>query len=247
MNTHVSLFPDYHFSFLSQMGLTSTFFAVKTGTIIATWAVIMCIACIIRITRYCLRYKDSKVRFVALTWTHYFMDLCTQTLHHFSYRHFSFIAALFIFIFMCNCINILPYLEEPTADLNSTLALGITSFLYVNFFAIKTHGIVGYLKEFLQPIFVMLPIHIIGKISSIISISFRLFGNIMGGSIISSLYLSLVGSAWYWMIPHFMGLGLIITLFFGIFEGLIQAFVFSMLSLTYLSMGIQQEEGVDHV
>ena len=243
-----SIFTDYTFPFLQAAGYTHPFFTLKMQTIVATWAVIACIALIIVLVRTTIMRKNSTIRYCALQCTHYFIDLCQQTLSFFSFNHFSFITALFIFIFLCNIIHLLPYLSEPTADLNTTLSLGVISFLYVNFYAIKVHGIVGYLKEFLQPIFVMFPIHIIGKISSIISISFRLFGNIMGGSVISHLYLNTVGGSMYFMAAHFMGLGLIITLFFGIFEGLIQAFVFSMLSLTYLAMGIQQEsEGTDHV
>jgi F-type H+-transporting ATPase subunit a len=90
----------------------------------------------------------------------------------------------------------------------------------------------------------MFPLNVIGKLASIISISFRLFGNIFGGAIISRIYFGVIeGSLIGEMIGLFSGINFLIMLFFGLFEGALQAFVFSMLTLTYLSMSIQGEGG----
>ena len=90
----------------------------------------------------------------------------------------------------------------------------------------------------------MLPLNIIGKISSIISVSFRLFGNIFGGSIITKLYFTAIqGSVLFELLGIFSGLNLLIVCFFTLFEGLLQAFVFAMLTLTYLSIGCSEEGG----
>ena len=100
--------------------------------------------------------------------------------------------------------------------------------------------------HYVQPIFLMFPLHVIGVISSILSISFRLYGNIFGGLIISSLYASLLsGSTLLQTIGVLSGANLSMLLVFGIFEGLIQAFVFTMLTLTYLSMQILPEDDQD--
>ena len=102
------------------------------------------------------------------------------------------------------------------------------------------------MKEFFRPFFLMFPINLIGHFSKIISISFRLFGNIFGGSIIMELYKNLIaGSILRETLGIFTGINFILLIFFGIFEGLIQAFVFSILTLTYLSLAIQKEPAAE--
>src|SRR6185436_19701385 len=95
----------------------------------------------------------------------------------------------------CNTAPLIPWLEEPTRDLNTALALGIISFLYVQLVAVQTRGIFFYIKDFFQPFFIMLPLNVIGKLSSIVSISFRLFGNIFGGAIITKLYFTFISGS----------------------------------------------------
>ena len=162
------------------------------------------------------------------------------------FPHFAFVTSIFLFILFCNIISIVPWMEEPTQNLNTTLALGITSFLYVQFNGLRAHGIKGYLKEYTEPFFIMAPLHVIGKLASIVSMSFRLFGNIFGGAIITGMYMNLIKR---YVILEIVGLGMglnfVILFFFGLFEGFLQAFVFTMLSLTYLSIAIAHEEQAD--
>lgn len=239
------------------LGIKNTFFILNGGTLYATWMVCFLLIITTIIARYFLSSKKSMVRYIALTGIKNFIDLCTQTLGRFYYGHVSFFVTLFLFILYCNLMGLIPFLEEPTADLNTTLALGLISFLYVNYYGIKERGIKGYLHEFIQPFFVMFPLHVIGKLATIVSISFRLFGNLLGGAVIMELAKS---TAINITIKIFTGLPLYLTiicsyfpialmtlttgvsLFFGVFEGLIQAFVFTMLSLTYLSIEIQKDE-----
>ena len=99
----------------------------------------------------------------------------------------------------------------------------------VHFEAIRVKGIGAYLKSYNEPFFVMLPLNVIGEIAKGVSLSFRLFGNILGGSIIVIVISYLVK---YTVIP--VGL----NLFFGLFVGTIQAFVFTMLAMTYIAVAI---------
>jgi F-type H+-transporting ATPase subunit a len=148
-----------------------------------------------------------------------------------------------VFILICNIISLIPWLEEPSSDLSTTLGLGITSFIYIQAWSIKANGFLGYLKGFLEPFFFLLPLNVIGLFASIISISFRLFGNIFGGFVITKLYLQFIGGKpLLEIIGIVSGLNILLVLFFVLFAGFIQAFVFSMLSLTYLSLAIQKEE-----
>ena len=94
------------------------------------------------------------------------------------------ICALFMFLLFSNWLGIIPHLEEPTKDLNTTFGLGIMGFFIAHYAGIKSKGFKAYIKEYFQPIFFMMPLNVIGELAKIVSISFRLFGNIMGGSII---------------------------------------------------------------
>ena len=132
--------------------------------------------------------------------------------------------------------------EEPTKDLNTTLAFGLIAFVYTQANAIQKFGFLAYIKEYFSPFFIMFPLHVVGKLASIMSISFRLFGNIYGGFMISDIYFSVLHRFWLYEIMGLVtGLNMLIILFFSLFEGLLQAFVFTMLSLTYLATAIQGE------
>jgi F-type H+-transporting ATPase subunit a len=145
-------------------------------------------------------------------------------------RYFPLICALFIFLLLCNWIGIVPGLEEPTKDLNTTLGLGLMGFVIAHGTAIKVKGLKGYIKEYFEPMFFLAPLNVVGEIAKVISISFRLFGNIMGGSIIIIVVSHLI---WGLLLPP------LLYGFFGIFVGTVQAFVFMMLTLVYISVQIR--------
>lgn len=166
-------------------------------------------------------------------------------------RFFFLIASLFIFLLLSNFMSFLPthYFEEPTADINCTLGLGLMGMTIATWCAIKTKGIKGYFEELLGPLWhqedatggaaiagklsslFFFPLNIIGEIAKVISISFRLFGNITGGGIIIIVISHLV-----W---NFSVLSIGMDLFFIFFVGTVQAFVFTMLTLTYISVAIK--------
>ena len=130
--------------------------------------------------------------------------------------------ALFLFLLLSNWLGIIPHLDEPTKDLNTPLSLGIMGFCIAHYAGIKSKGLKEYLKEYFKPIFFMAPLNIIGEFAKIVSISFRLFGNIMGGSIIILVVSYLTYSI---ILPPFL------YAFFGLFVGTVQAFVFTMLTI----------------
>ncbi len=140
------------------------------------------------------------------------------------------VCALFMFLLLSNWLGIIPHLEEPTKDLNTPLSLGLMGFVIAHYAGIKSKGFKNYTKEYFQPIFFMMPLNLIGELAKIISISFRLFGNIMGGSIIILVvsYLS-----YNIILPPFL------NGFFGLFVGTIQAFVFTMLTVVYISVQVK--------
>ena len=137
------------------------------------------------------------------------------------------VCALFMFLVLCNWIGIIPHMEEPTKDLNTPLSLGVMGFFIAHYVGIKSKGFKLYISEYFQPFFIMMPLNLIGELAKIVSISFRLFGNIMGGSIIILVVSYLTYSI---ALPPFL------YAFFGLFVGAIQAFVFTMLTVVYISV-----------
>ncbi|HSO19896.1 MAG TPA: F0F1 ATP synthase subunit A [Desulfosarcina sp.] len=140
------------------------------------------------------------------------------------------ICALFIFLLVSNWLGMLPHLEEPTRDLNTPLSLGILGFVVAHYVGIREKGLKDYAKAYFQPVFFLMPLNVIGELAKIVSISFRLFGNIMGGAIIILVVSYLTFSV---LLPPFL------NIFFGLFVGTIQAFVFTMLTVVYISVQLK--------
>lgn len=233
----------HEWKIFARFGLHNPFWTIQADTVIATSFILFLIIIVSIYVHYCLKNEHSKVRFVALQYVQSFRDLVRQTLKSAPQNHVSFIGSLFTFILLCNCVQIFPTLEEPTKDLNTTLALGLISFFYAQGYGLYTHGIKNYIKAYFDPFFVMFPLNVVGTLTSIISLSFRLYGNIFGGFVISSLYTTMIsGSMILQILALVSGLNIAILLIFGLFEGVIQAFVFSMLTLTYLSIEIMPED-----
>lgn len=145
-------------------------------------------------------------------------------------RYFPLFATIFFFVLLSNWLGTVPFLKSPTGDLNTTFGLGILVFFIVQGSAIRTRGLGNYLKGFLEPMMLaplMLPLNIVGEFAKLISHSFRLFGNILGGGLIILIISELT---YYVVLP----IGL--NGFFGFFSGTIQAFVFAILAITYISV-----------
>jgi len=140
------------------------------------------------------------------------------------------ICALFIFLLLSNWLGILPHLEEPTRDLNTPLSLGLLGFGVAHYAGIKAKGFKAYIRAYFEPVFFLMPLNLIGELAKIISISFRLFGNIMGGAIIILVVSHLTYNL---VLPPFL------NIFFGLFVGTIQAFVFTMLTVVYISVQVK--------
>ncbi len=135
----------------------------------------------------------------------------------------------------------LPAFEEPTTDLTLPATLAIIFVIVLGHGSgLRFHGLRGYIKEYFSPGGIigigMFPLNVVGKIAELISISFRIFGNIFGGAIIMSV---VSGLLYYFVVPIGM------YAYFSVFCGTIQAFVFTMLATTYISMEAAEEVHTD--
>lgn len=131
-----------------------------------------------------------------------------------------------------------PFFRAVNADLNTTLAMALIAVIVVQVAGVAAHGFGGYLKEMVTPV-ALAPIHIMGEISRVISLSFRLFGNIFGGEVLVTVMYVLLGSV-------FVGFGTVIFLGLELLFGFIQALLFSILTLVYISIAVAGHGGGDH-
>ncbi len=236
------------FSLLGQnywhlFGIDHPLTSIDSDVIKTTWLIILIIFFLSLICRYLFSIEGSVLGFLVKKFVESFIELSSDSLGRFSMNYYLFITSIFVFILFCNWIVMIPGLEEPTRNLNTTLGLAIASFLYIQISAIKEHGFISYIKEYFAPFAPMVFLNVMGELSGILSLAFRLFGNIIGGSIIHGLfYQSVSGSIVLHTILTLTGLPIVINVFFVLFEGLLQAFVFSLISLTNLSASVAYEE-----
>ncbi len=138
--------------------------------------------------------------------------------------YLPFVGTLFLFILSANLLAIVPGFIAPTGSLSTTTALAICVFIAVPLFGIAHEGLGSYLKHYIQPTPLMLPFNIIGELSRTIALAVRLYGNIMSGSIIIGILLSLT--------PFFFP---IVMQLLGLITGTIQAYIFAILSMVYIA------------
>ncbi|HZW60695.1 MAG TPA: F0F1 ATP synthase subunit A, partial [Candidatus Babeliales bacterium] len=121
---------------LAAFGFINPFFSIDAHIVTNTWILLgILFVCLILIRFFVLK-KHSMLRFLILSFINSFIDLCQQTLGFFSFEHFCFITAIFTFILFANCLMLIPFLEEPTKNINTTLSLGIIAFFYIQTAAI---------------------------------------------------------------------------------------------------------------
>lgn len=154
------------------------------------------------------------------------------------FKGYSPYIATLMFSSVFGSLASLVTLRSVTADLNTTLGWALMTFALITYTKIKYHGVGGYLKGFTEPIIVMAPLNILSEVATPISMSFRHFGNIAGGFVISTLLLSALSAlstALHLPIPLFqIGIPGVTSLYFDLFSGCIQAFIFSMLTMAYV-------------
>jgi F-type H+-transporting ATPase subunit a len=139
-------------------------------------------------------------------------------------KYLSFLGTLCLFIALSNLCTVLPYYEPPTGSLSTTAALAISVFIAVPVFGIVEGGVREYLKTYLEPTWLMLPFNIISELTRTLALAVRLFGNIMSGTMIIAILLSITPL----IFPIFMTL-------LGLLTGIVQAYIFSILATVYIA------------
>lgn len=208
-----------------------------TETVVNTW-IIMAIAFVIfyALTRN-LKAAGSpgKAQIIGETVVTTMDNLVGSTMGKDKMQFGAYMLSLMMFIVFCNVSGFVG-LRAPTADLNVTSALSIMSFIMIQFFSVKANGIKSYAKEYIEPLPFLLPMNILEQFTLPLSMGFRVFGNLTGGVIIMGLV--------YGALTNMMFLGLVIPIplhfYFDGFVAALQSFVFTMLTMVFISKGMDQ-------
>ena len=227
----------------------SVFGLPVTSTVVTTWIILFIFFLIFKLGTKKLELVPGKFQSI-LEGIYEFLDSTIGQILGAWKKYYTYFATLFMFIFLSNIIAffpvpwarvqegvlvIYPAFRSPTADLNTTVCLAmITTVMFISI-NIKNNGILGYLKGFADPTPVMLPLNIVGELAKPLNISMRLFGNMFAGGVIMGLV--------YMAVPYFVPAAL--HLYFDLFAGLVQSFVFVTLSMVYVQGSIGDKEYIE--
>jgi F-type H+-transporting ATPase subunit a len=151
-------------------------------------------------------------------------------LHH-PERYIGFLGTLFLFVALAALGTIIPGYEPPTASLSTTAALALCVFVAVPLFGIEDQGMGGYLRSYVEPTLIMLPFNIISELSRTLALAVRLFGNMMSGSMIIGILLTITP----FLFP-------IVMTALGLLTGMVQAYIFTILAAVYIAAAAHTRE-----
>ena len=213
--------------------------AYVTQSILGTWIIMAALLIFTMIVRANLAHFQEAPKPGSLQ---NIMELLVETMSNMAKTNLGhglswlggYFFSVFAFILLCNYSGLFK-LRPPTADLATTLALALNTFFLIHMLGIiRRKG--EYLKDYIKPIFLFLPMNIIGELSRPVSLSFRLFGNILGGTIMLDLLYVSLPMLFRIALPTF------IHMYLDIFVGALQAFIFCVLSMTFISEKASGEE-----
>ena len=221
-----------------------------TATLVVTWGVMLVLTLLCIFLTHDLKVTNiSKRQAIAEYLVSMAENLVRSNMGEKWMRYTPFIATIFslsIFSSLTSLLGLFP----PTGDLPTVLAWSVTVFVIITYYKLKTNGLGGYLKGFCDPIFLMAPFNVLGELFKPISMAFRHFGNIVSGTVITALvYAALIfaNHALFGLLPGFLGdlLGSIpflavglpaaLSLYFDWFGSFMQAFIFCMLTMMFIS------------
>jgi F-type H+-transporting ATPase subunit a len=157
-----------------------------------------------------------------------------EIIGHGSSRYVAMLGTLGLFVVLCNLLGMIPTLQTPTGHIQVTLGCAVAAFLYYNSQGVRQHGVIGYLKHLWGPMllvgFIMFPVEIVGNLGRLLSLSVRLYANMMVGDLLERVFGGLIPI----LVPAvFMAL--------HVFVSLLQAYIFMLLPAVYISMAVSEE------
>lgn len=196
---------------------------VITGTVVTTWVLMVVLAIACRLATRRLSVIPGGLQAMIETLTGAIEEQIRGIVNRDPSAYLALLGSLFIFLVAANLSGLLPGVRAPTAAIETPAALAFIVFFSVHFFGVKQHGLGGYLKGYLKPNPLLLPLNILSEFTRSFSLMMRLFGNIMSDELVIAIIVALAGL----LVPiPFMA--------FEILVGLVQAYIFSVLAAVYI-------------
>ncbi len=202
-----------------------------TNTVVYTWIIMAIVSVVFIVLGKHLQVRPTRLQ-NALEWVVESIDNLISSMISDQPRLFLPLAGtLAVFITASNLGGLIPGIKSPTTDINTPLALAIIVFFSVHYYGIRRKGLLGHLRHYVEPIFILLPIEVASELARTMSLTFRLFGNILGEEIVIAVL--------FIILPYFIPIPMML---FSIFTSVIQAYVFTLLTVVYLSGAVQAHE-----
>jgi F-type H+-transporting ATPase subunit a len=201
-------------------------FIKLNGTIVFTWGIMAVLAIGSKLITRKLSTELTRSRWqnlLEIVVTGIEQQIADVGLRH-PRTYIGFLGTLFLFVAAATLGTIIPGFEPPTGSLSTTAALALCVFVAVPFYGIAERGIGGYLKSYLEPTVIMLPFNVISELSRTLALAVRLFGNMMSGTMILAILLTITPL----LFPIAMSA-------LGLLTGMVQAYIFSILAAVYIA------------
>jgi len=201
-------------------------FLKLNGTIVFTWALMFVLAAgsLLVTRKLSTGMKRSRWQnLLEIVVTGIEQQIAEVGLRH-PRTYIGFLGTLFLFVAISTLCTVIPGFEPPTGSLSTTAALALCVLVAVPFYGIEEQGLGGYLKSYVEPTVIMLPFNIISELSRTLALAVRLFGNMMSGTMILAILLTIT--------PFIFPIAMSVL---GLLTGMVQAYIFSILAAVYIA------------
>ncbi|HHV80434.1 MAG TPA: F0F1 ATP synthase subunit A [bacterium] len=200
-----------------------------TDVVTTTWIVMAIIVFVGWILTRSLSTKTSKMQVLLESLIEFYENIAVQVMGEEGKKFVPLAISIGLFILFSNWIEVIPGFHAPTRDLSTTIALAIVAVSSTYIAGIRKKGL-HFFKKYIEPNPIFLPINILEELVRPVSLAFRLFGNVLGEEIVIAILVMIV--------PLILPIPMILL---GLFTGLIQAFIFSLLTLLYVAGAVGEE------
>jgi F-type H+-transporting ATPase subunit a len=214
-----------------QPGVVFVLFGVPvTTTVVTTWAMVAALSLVAIVAGRRLHQEPTPWQAIVEWSVDGLRRLLDEMTGPGGGRFLPLVATIGLFVLVANLMSVLPFVESPTADINTPATLAVVVFVSTHYFGIREHGLRGYLRRFASPTPLLLPINVLGHVTRSFSLAIRLFGNMASHQIIVAVLLLILPL----IIPAVLEV-------FGLFIGVLQAYIFTLLTIVYVGGAVRAE------
>ncbi len=203
-----------------------------TETVVATWAMVAVVVTLAAWAGRSVQERPSRWQAVLEWGIAGVSGLLEEMTGQAGRRYLPVVATVGGFVLIANLMAVIPFVKAPTADISTPVALAVVVFFSVHYFGVRELGLVGYLKTFARPSVLLLPMNVLSHLTRTFSLAVRLFGNMLSHQIIVAVLLVVLPL----VVPALLQV-------FGLFIGVLQAYIFTILTVVYIAGAVRAEGG----